>query len=63
MAGLKNSRHLVLAGEGHGQAGAYCIDRVLAGFLRDAAPATLDTTCLARRSTTPFFIGTAGPSP
>jgi hypothetical protein len=39
------------------------MDRVLAGFLRDAAPATLDTACLARRSPTPFFIGTAGPAP
>ena len=63
MAGLKNSRHLVLEGEGHGQVGAYCMDRVLAGFLRDATPATLDTACLARRSPTPFFIGTAGPAP
>jgi pimeloyl-ACP methyl ester carboxylesterase len=63
MRGLRNARHLVLPNEGHGQVGVYCIDRVFADFLREPAPAALDTRCLERRRTQPFFVGAGGPAP
>lgn len=63
MAGLTNARHLVLPGAGHGQIGVACMDRVLADFLRDAAPAKLNAQCLERVRPEPFFTSAAGPAP
>lgn len=57
------SRHLQLEGEGHGQLGVYCMDRVLAEFLRDADPARLDASCLAPHRPPPFHLSLAGPGP
>jgi pimeloyl-ACP methyl ester carboxylesterase len=63
MRGLARARHLVVEGQGHGQVGADCMDRVLAGFLRDADPAKLDASCLAKARPAPFFTSPAGPPP
>lgn len=63
LRGLAAARHVVLAGEGHGQFAASCMDKVLRDFLRDAAPATLDLKCLDKRSPHAFFTSLAGPPP
>jgi pimeloyl-ACP methyl ester carboxylesterase len=63
MTGLRRARHLVIEGEGHGQVGVTCMDRVLAAFIRDADPAALDATCLKRARPAPFFTGPSGPAP
>jgi pimeloyl-ACP methyl ester carboxylesterase len=63
MGGLKRARHLVLDGQGHGQVGVTCMDRVLADFVRDADPAQLDATCLAKARPAPFFTSPSGPPP
>jgi pimeloyl-ACP methyl ester carboxylesterase len=63
MRGLSRSRHVLLAGEGHGQVGVRCMDRVLEDFLRATDPAKLDTTCLAKRVAAPFLTTLAGPAP
>ncbi len=61
--GLTRHRHLVLAGEGHGQVATGCIPRLMAEFLDTASPATLDAACLNRRISAPFFVNMTGPSP
>ncbi|MFO1426852.1 MAG: alpha/beta hydrolase [Steroidobacteraceae bacterium] len=61
--GLAHSRHLVLPGQGHGQVGASCMDRVFADFVRSADPARLDARCLQRVRPVPFFTSLAGPPP
>jgi pimeloyl-ACP methyl ester carboxylesterase len=60
---LKNSRHLVFEGAGHGQTGIACMDRVLAEFYANVDPKALNTTCLDRRMQPPFWLSVAGPSP
>jgi pimeloyl-ACP methyl ester carboxylesterase len=61
--GLLHHRHLVLSGEGHGQAATGCVPRLMAEFLDSAQPETLDARCLERHRPTPFFIGMTGPAP
>ena len=63
LRGLADARHVVLAGEGHGQLGAPCMDKVLRDFLAAPKPSQLDLKCLDRRSATPFFTTLAGPPP
>jgi pimeloyl-ACP methyl ester carboxylesterase len=61
--GLLHHRHLVLSGEGHGQAATGCVPRLMAEFLDSAQPEKLDAHCLDRHRPTPFFIGMTGPAP
>jgi pimeloyl-ACP methyl ester carboxylesterase len=61
--GLRRHRHLVLAGEGHGQLATGCMPRLMAEFLDKADPQKLDAGCLAQHRATPFFVSMAGPSP
>jgi pimeloyl-ACP methyl ester carboxylesterase len=61
--GLLHHRHLVLSGEGHGQAATGCVPRLMAEFLDSAEPEKLDARCLERHRPTPFFIGMTGPAP
>jgi pimeloyl-ACP methyl ester carboxylesterase len=63
MPGLRRARHLVIAGEGHGQLGVTCMDRVMEAFVRDLDPARLDASCLQRARPAPFFTGPSGPAP
>ena len=63
MKGLRRSRHLVLAGEGHGQPGVTCMDRVMAAFVRDRDPVALDASCLGKARPAPFFTTPSGPAP
>jgi pimeloyl-ACP methyl ester carboxylesterase len=63
MTGLRRARHLVIAGEGHGQLGVTCMDGVMAAFVRDLDPAKLDTRCLERARPAPFFTGPSAPAP
>ncbi len=63
---LPNSLHLKLEGQGHGQLGRYCMNRLMATFLREATPSAkpiLDTQCLAKQKPVPFFMTVNGPDP
>lgn len=62
-AGLTHHRHLVLAGEGHGQLATGCVPRLMAQFLATADPARLDAGCLAGHRPPPFFVKLTGPAP
>ncbi len=61
--GLTHHRNLILTGEGHGQLATGCMPRVMAAFLDDANPDTLDSSCLRQHRPAAFFVGTAGPAP
>ncbi len=61
--GLTRHRHLVLAGEGHGQLATACMPRLMAEFLDASEPERIDAACLATHEPPPFFIRPAGPSP
>ena len=61
--GLAHHRNLVLPGEGHGQLATGCVPRLMADFLDDARPETLDTSCLDSHQPAPFFVSSAGPAP
>jgi pimeloyl-ACP methyl ester carboxylesterase len=61
--GLTHARHLIVAGEGHGQVLTACVPTLMADFLDSAEPKTLDASCLERHHPVPFFIGLTGPAP
>lgn len=60
---LANARHLILPGEGHGQLGLLCMDRILADFFDTTDPGALDVSCLDRKRLPPFWLSLAGPAP
>jgi len=61
--GLGRHRHLVLDGEGHGQAATGCVPVLMARFLEAPDPARLDASCLERHRPAPFFVRLSGPAP
>ena len=60
---LENSRHLVGANQGHGQAGVGCVPRLMADFIENLDPQGLDATCMERSFAMPFFLDYSGPRP
>ncbi len=58
-----DSKHVIIAGHGHGQLTAPCVDRVIADFIRAGSAKNLDTACTQRLPPMPFFTTLAGPSP
>ena len=61
--GLRRHRHLILSGEGHGQAATGCVPRLMADFLDLPDPSRLDAACLERHRPAAFFVRTSGPAP
>jgi pimeloyl-ACP methyl ester carboxylesterase len=62
-AGLPNSVHLVIEGQGHGQLGTGCVPRLLADFFERGSTADLDVSCARTIVAAPFFVSFAGPPP
>ncbi len=58
-----DSTHVIVAGHGHGQFGAPCVDRIMAVFINAGTAKGLDTSCTGKLKPMPFFITLAGPSP
>jgi len=58
-----DSRHVIVAGHGHGQFGAPCLDRIMSAFINAGSAGKLDTSCTEKLKPMPFFITLAGPSP
>ena len=58
-----DSKHVVIAGHGHGQLGAPCVDRIIANFVMAGTAKDLDTNCTEKLKPMPFFITLAGPAP
>jgi pimeloyl-ACP methyl ester carboxylesterase len=62
-AGLTQSVHVVLEGQGHGQLGTGCVPRLLAQFVAQGATQGLDVSCTRNIVPAPFFVSFAGPPP
>lgn len=63
MRGLSRARHLELPGQGHGQIGATCMDRVITRFVGALDPKGLDARCLESVRPAPFFTTPSGTAP
>jgi hypothetical protein len=61
--GLTRHRHLILAGEGHGQLATGCVPRLMADFLDREESERIDPSCLAEHTPPPFFVSPTGPAP
>ena len=61
--GFVESLHIELAGFGHGQLVAPCMDRVMAQFLDKGSVRGLDISCTRLAKPFPFFTSVNGPSP
>ncbi|HTU65851.1 MAG TPA: alpha/beta fold hydrolase [Steroidobacteraceae bacterium] len=58
-----DSKHVIIAGHGHGQLGAPCVDRIIASFLDAGTARGLDTACTLKLAPMPFFTTLSGPAP
>jgi len=58
-----DSKHVVIAGHGHGQIGVPCVDRVMADFIQAGSAKNLDAGCTQKVPPMPFFTTLAGPAP
>ena len=63
MSDLTNARHIVNEDEGHMQAAFGCMPALMAQFVEEIDPESLDVECLERLRQTPFFIDANGPLP
>lgn len=61
--GFADSKHVIIAGHGHGQLTAPCVDRVIAAFIHAGTAKDLDTGCTQKLPPMPFFTTLAGPAP
>ena len=63
-AGLKDSLHVAVKGNGHGQFSAPCAPRVIADFIAAGTTKGLDVKCLQKVDLTrPFFLDANGTAP
>ena len=60
---LRNSIHVVAPGQGHGVIARGCIPRLVARFVSDPDPETLDAACAEMLTDYPFFVDLLGPAP
>ncbi len=58
-----DSKHVIVAGHGHGQIGTPCVDRIMAAFVAKGSAKDLDTKCVAKLTPMPFFTTLSGPAP
>lgn len=63
MKGLRNGRHLVAAGQGHGQLANGCIPRLTADFIATGKTTALDDACVRNIGPTPFMLSRSAPAP
>lgn len=61
---LKNSKHLVVPGAGHGTTPRGCVPQLISKFLNEASVNGLDPACLQSQHRPPFFVNyTGAPQP
>lgn len=60
---LPNSRHIVLAGMGHGNFHVGCVPNLVRQLVENASLEGVDTTCIERNAPLPFFLNAIGPQP
>jgi pimeloyl-ACP methyl ester carboxylesterase len=60
---LRNGRHVVMPGTGHGVAATACGNRIVSDFIDRADAQALDTACVRTVQRPGFFLTPAGPEP
>ena len=60
---LSDGRLLIARGQGHSVIGAGCMPRLVARFVKDLKPKTLDAQCLDALGPTPPFVNFSGATP
>lgn len=63
MKGLGKGKHLIAAGQGHGQLATGCIPRLTAEFIAAGSPTALDDACVRNIRPTPFMLSRTAPAP
>jgi pimeloyl-ACP methyl ester carboxylesterase len=63
LAGFTAGRHLVLAGQGHGQLATGCVPLLAATFIGAASTQALQVDCLKNVSPAPFMLSQSATSP
>jgi pimeloyl-ACP methyl ester carboxylesterase len=63
MQGLSHGKHLIGAGQGHGQLATGCIPRLTAEFIAAGSDAELDAACVRNILPTPFMLSRTAPAP
>jgi pimeloyl-ACP methyl ester carboxylesterase len=58
-----DSKHVIVAGHGHGQIWVPCVDWLMANFIRTGTAKDLDSSCTQKVPPMPFFTTLAGPAP
>ena len=61
--GFRNGLHLVVPGQGHGQARLPCVQKLLRQFIDAGSVAGLDTACIGKLEPVPFFLSFSGSAP
>ncbi len=62
-AGFEQHLHLVIPGQGHGQTGLPCVQRLLRDFIERGTLDGLDAACVGDIKPAPFFLSFNGPAP
>jgi pimeloyl-ACP methyl ester carboxylesterase len=62
-AGFEQQLHLVISGQGHGQTGLPCVQRLLRDFVERGAVDGLDAACVGVIKPAPFFLSFSGTAP
>jgi pimeloyl-ACP methyl ester carboxylesterase len=57
---LKNSKHFIVPGAGHGSTGRGCVPKLMSQFLDQAGVKDLDPACLQSQHRPPFFVNYTG---
>jgi len=61
--GFRNGLHVVVPGQGHGQAQLPCVQKLLRRFIDAGSVAGLDTACIGTLEPAPFFLSFSGSAP
>jgi pimeloyl-ACP methyl ester carboxylesterase len=61
--GFSDQRHVVVAGQGHGQLGSGCVQGIMRRFLDAGTARGLDVGCAAKIQPAPLFTSFGGPEP
>jgi hypothetical protein len=63
MKGLRNGKHVIAAGQGHGQLATGCIPRLTAEFIAAGSSTALDDHCVRNIRPTAFMLSRSAPAP
>jgi len=61
--GFAGSLHVVVPGQGHGQARLYCVQRLIRRFIAEGTAKDLDIACVKKIRPAPFFLTFSGSAP